>query len=79
MPDHIAHKADRYISRGGRTAGYDRDDFTDDLMCAAGFLIWAAEAGAFYDGHSAADAYRAMMRMLDMDPIRLRKIMMGEA
>ena len=70
--------ADRYISPSGRTAAYDRSAFTDDLMTLSGFLAWAEDDGAFYGGHRARDAYAAMCRMLDVDGIRLRKIMRGE-
>lgn len=71
------HKADRYISPGGRRPFYGRKEFVDDLMCASAFLIWAAEKGAHFGGYPAADAYQAMMRLLDMDPIKLRKITLG--
>lgn len=69
--------ADRYISKGGRTADYGRKEFTDDLIIAANFLIWAE--GTCFGGERAEDAYLAMMRLLDMDPIKLRKIVKGEA
>jgi len=71
--------ADHYISPGGRTTNYDRRAFTDDLICASSFLVWAAQDGAFYGGERATDAYQAMMRLIDMDPIRLRKIILEEA
>jgi len=74
----MASVADRYISKGGRTAGYGQKDFAEDLMCLADFLVWAGEDGAYYAGYHAKDAYLAAMRLLDMDPIRLRKIMLGE-
>lgn len=68
--------ADKYISKSGRTAGYDRGVFTDDLLCACRFLVWAEDE--YFGGESGEDAYRAVMRMLDMDPRQLRKIVKGE-
>lgn len=68
--------ADRYISKGGRTAGYGRKEIADDLLVAADFLV-AAES-EYFGGHTGAEAYLAMMRILDMDPIPLRKIIKGE-
>lgn len=69
--------ADRYISPGGRTAAYDRSAFTDDLMTLSGFLAWAEDDGADFGGVRAKDAYSAMCRLLDVDAIKLRKIMTG--
>ena len=71
-----ARIADKYISEGGRTAAYGKAEFCNDLMVAAEFLIWAEED--FYAGHTGKDAYCAMMRLLDMDPIKLRKIIKGD-
>lgn len=71
--------ADGYISKGGRTADYGRDAFVDDLLTASNFLCWAEYDGAFYAGHTAQEAFKAMCRMLDVDSVRLRKIAMGEA
>lgn len=71
--------ASRYISEGGRTADYGRDEFTTDLITASNFLCWAEDDGAFYAGHTAKEAFKAMCRMLDMDSVKLRKIAMGEA
>lgn len=68
--------ASKYISEGGRTAAYGKDQFCADLMVAAHFLVWAEDD--YYGGHTGKDAYAAMMRMLDMDPIKLRKIIKGE-
>ncbi len=68
--------ADRYISKGGRTADYGGKEFVEDLMVAADFLVWAESE--YFGGHTGADAYLAMMRLLDMDPIPLRKIIKGE-
>lgn len=70
--------ASRYISPGGRLDSYGKREAADDLMVAAGFLVWAEADGAEFGGHSAAEAFRAMCRMLDLDAIRLRKIMKGE-
>lgn len=69
--------ASRYISKGGRTATYDRKAWTDDLMILAGFLVWAEEDGAFYGGEKATSAYAAACRMLDLDGVELRNIMLG--
>lgn len=70
--------ADKYISQGGRTAGYDKGAWTDDLMTLACFLAWAQEDGAYFGGHDAKDAFQAMARLLDLDGVRLRKIMTEE-
>lgn len=69
--------ASRYISAGGRTPDYDRSCFTDDLMIAATFLVWAEEDGAYFGGHDAKEALKAMCRMLDIDSIGLRKAIKG--
>jgi hypothetical protein len=63
--------ADRYISKSGRTADYDRSAFTDDLMTAGLFLVWAEEE--YFGGQTGKEAFNAMCRMLDIDPIGLRK------
>ena len=68
--------ADRYISKGGRTADYDRSAFADDLMTTANFLVWAEDE--YFAGVTGKDAFVAMCRMLDVDPVHLRKIMKGE-
>ena len=69
--------ADKYIRPSGRTVDYGRDQFSDDLLTACNFLAWAEDDGAYFGGVDAGDAFRAMARMLDMDPIKLRKIAMG--
>ena len=71
-------KADRYISKGGRTLGYGRDEFAADLHTAATFMCWAQDDGAYYAGHTAQEAFKSMCRMLDIDSVKLRKIAMGE-
>ena len=63
--------ADRYITKSGRTAAYDRSAFTDDLLVAGSFLTWAEEE--YFGGQTGKDAFNAMCRMLDIDPIGLRK------
>lgn len=68
--------ASRYISKGGRTPDYGQSEWTDDLICAASFLVWAERE--YFAGHTGADAYQAMMRLIDRDPIELRKIIRGE-
>lgn len=68
--------ADRYISKGGRTAAYDRAAFTTDLCTAASFLVNAEEE--MFGMETGRDAFLAMCRMLEIDPIPLRKIIRGE-
>lgn len=63
--------ADKYISKGGRTADYDRSAFADDLMVAGLFLCWAEDE--YFGGHTGKEAFAAMCRLLDIDPIGLRK------
>ena len=72
-------KADRYISKGGRTLGYGRDEFAADLHTAVTFMCWAQDDGAYYAGHTAQEAFKAMCRMLDIDSVALRKIAMDRA
>lgn len=67
--------ADKYITPSGRTRRYGVAEFRDDLIVASEFLIWAEDE--YFGGHTGKDAYRAMMRMLDMDPRPLRKIVRG--
>ena len=69
--------ADRYISKSGRTADYGREAFKGDLLDAASFLAWAEYDGADYGGVTAKQAIRAMCRMLDIDPVGLRKAIMS--
>lgn len=69
---------DRYISKGGRLPGYDRTAFVDDLNTVATFLVWAEDDRAFYAGHKASDAFKAMCRLMDFDSVQLRKIAKGE-
>lgn len=69
----------RYISKGGRTPSYDRSAFTDDLIIAANFLVWAEHDGAYFGGETAKDAFKSMCRMLDIDSVALRKIVSGQA
>ncbi|MGR3521932.1 MAG: hypothetical protein ACU0FT_04180 [Paracoccus sp. (in: a-proteobacteria)] len=46
-------------------------------MIAATFLVWAEEDGAYFGGHDAKEALKAMCRMLDIDSIGLRKAIKG--
>lgn len=71
--------ADRYVSPGGRLLGYGREGVVDDLVCAANFLVWAQEDKAIYGGETAADAFKAVCRLLDVDSVRLRNIALGRA
>lgn len=75
----VSKIANRYVSPGGRLPGYGRKEFTDDLICAANFLAWAQEDNAFYGGETAADAFKAVCRLLDMNSVRLRNIVLGRA
>lgn len=77
MTEEMTSVADKYISKSGRTASYDRSAHTYDLIDAASFLCWAEEDGALYAGVEAKTALRAMCRMLDIDPRGLRKAIMG--
>lgn len=70
--------ADRYIRPSGRMAGYDRAAFIDDLCTAANFLAWCEHEQVMMGGVQAGDAFRAVCRMLDVEPIQLRKIALGE-
>ena len=70
--------ADAYISQGGRTAGYGRAEYVDDLLDLTNFVVWAESDAAMFGGVRAADAFRAMCRLLDADAIKLRKIALGE-
>ena len=65
--------ADKYISKSGRPASYDRSAFTDDLITAGAFLYWAEDE--YFGGRTGKEAFKALCRMLDIDPIGLRKAM----
>lgn len=67
--------ADKYISESGRTAAYDRDAYVDDVVTAVSFLAWAEHDGAMYAGVEAKEAFRAVCRLLDINPRGLRKVM----
>ena len=69
--------ADKYISQGGRTDGYSRTDYVDDLATLSSFLAWAEEDGAFYGMTDAKDAFKAACRLLDVDSVKLRKAAKG--
>lgn len=68
--------ADKYISKGGRTADYGKDEYVTDLIAVSTFMCWAEEDGAYYAGHTAKDAFKAMCRLLDIDSVGLRKATM---
>tara|TARA_Y100001973_G_scaffold99594_1_gene159058 strand:+ start:147 stop:374 length:228 start_codon:yes stop_codon:yes gene_type:complete len=70
--------ADKYITPSGRTASYDRDALTEDIMTLGVFLAWAEEDGAIFGAVNAKDALRSMCRILDVDPKGLRKAIMVE-
>lgn len=70
--------ASKYITPSSRNGGYDRAAFTEDLVDAARFLAWAEDDGAIFGCVTAGDAFKAVCRMLDVDPIKLRKIVLGE-
>ena len=72
----MADTASRYISKGGRTAAYGQSEWIDDLICVASFLVWAEHE--YFAGYTGAESYQAMMRLIDRDPIELRKIVRGE-
>lgn len=68
--------ADRYISLGGRLPNYGRKEVLEDLETLSTFLAWAEEDGAFYAGYTAKEAFQAMTRILDVDAVELRKVVM---
>lgn len=76
MPD-AKSIADQHITRGGRTAAYDRAAATDDLLDLMSFLVWAESDAACFGMVDAGKAYRAACRLLDVDVIELRKIVLG--
>lgn len=63
--------ADRYISKSGRTDSYDRDGIIDDLITVSSFLIWAEDE--YFAGVTGKEAFAALCRMSNFDPIALRK------
>ena len=69
--------ADRYITPGGRTDAYDKAAMTGDIIDAASFLVWAEHDREMFGGVRAGDAYRAFCRLLDLDGVALRNIVMG--
>lgn len=70
--------ASRYITPSGRTANYDRAAYVDDMVTFASFMAWAEHEGEYFGGATAGDAFKAACRMLDVDPIKLRKIALGD-
>lgn len=70
--------ADQLISKSGRLASYGKAEFTADLVVVSSFLAWAEQDGEIFGGETAEEAFRSMCRLLDIDPIRLRKIALGE-
>ena len=73
----MSKTADKYISQGGRTDGYSRSDYVDDLATLSCFLAWAEEDGAFYGMTEARDAFKAACRLLDVDSVKLRNVAKG--
>lgn len=69
--------ADKFISRGGRTAEYSRTDYVADMVTAASFLAWAEDDGAMFGGETAKDAFMAFCRLLDVPAVKLRKTVTG--
>jgi hypothetical protein len=70
--------ADKLISPSGRLPPYSRDNVVEDTMTTAGFLVWAESEGEYFGGVRASDAFQAFCRLTDIDPIKLRKAMLGK-
>lgn len=68
--------ADKYISESGRTRNYGPSSKIDDLICAASFLVWAEDQ--YFGGEKGSDAFRAMCRLVDVNPRKLRKVVRCE-
>jgi hypothetical protein len=70
--------ADKYISRGGAVhRQYDRKAQVDDLIVLGCFVGWR-DPHEWSGGYRADDAWAAMCRLLDMDPVAFRKGILGE-
>ena len=68
--------ADKYISPGGRTADYDRSALIDDIINAASFLLWAENE--YFGGVDGKTAFKSMCRVMDIDCMELRKIVLQQ-
>lgn len=71
-------KVDAYISPGGRTPGYGKDEYVDDLIALSSFIAWQDD-NALFGGHTGKEAWQAMCRLLDVHPVKLRQSMKGAA
>jgi hypothetical protein len=70
--------ADKYISRGGAVhRQYDRKAQIDDLI-VLGCFVGFQDPHEWSGGYRADDAWAAMCRLLDMDPVAFRKGILGE-
>lgn len=70
-------KADKYVERGGYIRGERRSGVPDDLLAAASFIAWHDD-NRMHGGVTAKDAFQSFCRLLNFDPIQLRKIVRGQ-
>ena len=78
MRQAIKKKADRYIERGGYLPGERRERFPADLLVVASFLAYC-DPKEIMGGETAGDAFLALCRILNFDPVELRKVVKGES
>ena len=67
--------ADRYVSRGGVPHGKPYDS-AGDLLVVGSFLAWR-EPNEMSGGYRADDAWAALCRLLDVNPVELRNAIRG--
>lgn len=73
----VKRTADRYIERGGYQKGKRAAQVPDDLVTLMSFLVWH-DPNEIMGGQKAGEAFLAACRLLNLEPVAMRKIMKGE-
>ncbi len=69
--------ADKYISRGGGSPQWDREEFASDLLMLGNFILWHDKK----DMHAMVypdQAFEAMCRLLNVEAHRIKAILKPE-
>ncbi len=69
--------ADRYIERGGYQMGKRAAQVPDDVITLMSFLAWH-DPNEIMGGSKAGEAFLAACRLLNLEPVAIRKIMKSE-
>lgn len=70
--------ADKYISRGGGSPTWDKEEYVRDLVTLGNFILWHDKR----DMHAMVyppDAFAAMCRLLNVEQYRIREILRPES